>query len=610
MKKYCLTEIINAVLNNEGSAFFYTPPFYKKAKSYLFYAPVKRINILANEKVKELIQSLDKELDSYYGYCLLNYELGHLFEDKLIKYSSQTESTGEFLFFDKSNVLELKSRKIKHDLTFPVKKIKPVKKFKVNTLKKEYINNVKKIKHYISDGDTYQVNYTIKGEYELNTDIETLIKILIFMQSAKFIAIINNKGKIIISISPELFFTIKKGNITVAPMKGTTQRGINTDEDKINKSYLINSEKEKSENLMIVDLMRNDVGRFAKTGSVTVKDLFKIEKYETLFQMISLIQANVKDVKLSDVLFNIFPCGSITGAPKIRTMEIIKEIEKDERGFYTGAIGFFMSEKVSFNVAIRTLIVDKETNKGVIGLGSGIVWDSIAEKEYDEIKLKSSFLTKPFKYFEIFESFLVEGKKTFLLKEHLSRLEKAADFFLFNYNEKEIKKRINTLIDSLDYGNYKVKVILNKWGNIKLECENIVEELNNIKVVISEKRVNSRDKFQYFKTTNRELYNKEFLKYKKIGYDEVIFLNENDVITEGSYTNIFIVKQKEIITPPINAGILNGIYRKQLLKNNKEIKEQNITIDDIKQAHEVFVCNSVRKKIKVTEVWYKGEQIR
>jgi para-aminobenzoate synthetase/4-amino-4-deoxychorismate lyase len=610
MKKYCLTEIINAVLNNEGSAFFYTPPFYKKAKSYLFYAPVKRINILANEKVKELIQSLDKELDSYYGYCLLNYELGYLFEDKLIKYSSQTDSTGEFLFFDKSNVLELKSRKIKHDLTFPVKKIKPVKKFKVNTLKKEYINNVKKIKHYISDGDTYQVNYTIKGEYELNTDIETLIKILIFMQSAKFIAIINNKGKIIISISPELFFTIKKGNITVAPMKGTTQRGINTDEDKINKSYLINSEKEKSENLMIVDLMRNDVGRFAKTGSVTVKDLFKIEKYETLFQMISLIQAKVKDVKLSDVLFNIFPCGSITGAPKIRTMEIIKEIEKDERGFYTGAIGFFKGEKVSFNVAIRTLVVDKETNKGVIGLGSGIVWDSIAEKEYDEIKLKSSFLTKPFKYFEIFESFLVEGKKKFLLKEHLSRLEKAADFFLFNYNEKEIKKRINTLIDSLDYGKYKVKVILNKWGNIKLECENIVEELNNIKVVISEKRVNSRNKFQYFKTTNRELYNKEFLKYKKNGYNEVIFLNENDVITEGTYTNIFIVKQEEIITPPVNAGILNGIYRKQLLKNNKEIKEQNITIDDIKQAHEVFVCNSVRKKIKVTEVWYKGEQIR
>jgi len=565
---------------------------------------------LANEKVKELIQSLDKESDGYYGYCLLNYELGYLLEDKLIKYSSQKDSAGEFIFFDKSNVLELKSRKIKHDLTFPIKKIKPVKKFKVNTLKKEYINNVKKIKQYISDGDTYQVNYTIKGEYELNTDIETLIKILIFMQSAKFIAIINKKGKIIISISPELFFTIKKGNITVAPMKGTIQRGINADEDKINKSYLTNSEKEKSENLMIVDLMRNDVGRFAKTGSVTVKDLFKIEKYETLYQMISLIQAKVKDAKLSDVLFNIFPCGSITGAPKIRTMEIIKEIEKDERGLYTGAIGFFIGEKVSFNVAIRTLIVDKETNKGVIGLGSGIVWDSISEKEYDEIKLKSSFLTKPFKYFEIFESFLIEGKKTFLLKEHLSRLEKAADFFLFNYNEKEIKKRLNILIDSLDYGKYKVKVIINKWGNIKIEYQDIVEELNNIKVVISEKRVNSRDKFQYFKTTNRELYNKELLKYEKNGYDEVIFLNENDVITEGTYTNIFIVKQEEIITPPISAGILNGIYRKQLLKNNKEIKEQNITIDDIKQAQEVFVCNSVRKKIKVTEVWHKGEQIR
>ncbi len=609
MKNYKFSEIINVVLNNKGCAFFYTPPIYEKAKSYLFYNPTNIIKISQNKDITELLKQIDSELKDKYCYCMLNYELGYWLENKFDFTFDESTEFGEFVFFEKTNVQEIKTKKIKHDLLFPQNKLKPVKNVRLNTRKKEYVNNINKIKNYIAEGDTYQVNYTLKAEYELNVDIVLLINFMIFMQSAKYIAIINCGDNIVISVSPELFFKIKGNKISVAPMKGTIKRGINLADDKLNKTTLLSNEKEQAENLMIVDLMRNDLGRFAETGSVEVKELFKVEKYETLYQMISIINAKIKNVKFSDVILKMFPCGSITGAPKIRTMEIIKELETENRGIYTGGIGFAMGNNVALNVAIRTLVINKEKRKGLLGLGSGIVWDGIANNEFEEVILKADFLTKPFEYYELFESVLAEGKKIFLFEEHLNRLEKSAEYFLFKYNKKEIKKRVYALIESIDYDKYKIKITLNKWGDIKLDCVKLEQNNVEIKVVISEKRTNSKNKFQYFKTTLRNIYDKELSKYKKKGFGEVLFLNENDFISEGSYTNIFVEYKEEFNTPPINAGILNGIYRKYLLKKLKNAKENDITMNDLKNADSVFVCNSVRKQINVSEVWYKGECI-
>ena len=284
-----------------------------------------------------------------------------------------------------------------------------IKNFKLNTSKNEFTKSISKIKSYIEEGDTYQVNYTIKGKFDFEGSYSGLFSNLVFNQSAQYIAVINNNGKIIISLSPEMFFEIKGRKIISKPMKGTARRGIDHSNDEFIKYELERSEKNRAENVMIVDLIRNDLGRVSEYGSVKVKNIFEVEKYESVYQMVSTVESKLKkNVKLSDILKNIYPCGSITGAPKIRTMEIINELEKEKRGIYTGSIGLIRKNKITFNVPIRTLTIDKKSNKGEIGLGSGIVWDSIAEEEYEETKLKGKFLTEPNKPFEIIETMKIE----------------------------------------------------------------------------------------------------------------------------------------------------------------------------------------------------------
>ena len=359
---------------------------------------------------------------------------------------------------------------------------------------------------------------------------------------------------------------------------------------------------------MIVDLIRNDLGRLAEYGSVSVRQLFSTEKYESLFQMVSTITAKLKkEATLGAVIKNIFPCGSITGAPKIRTMEIINELEKEERGIYTGSIGVFNKDKVNFNVAIRTLTVNKKTSRGELGIGAGIVWDSEPQKEYEETLLKSNFLTKPEHYFDLFETMLFEKGKILFLEEHLERLKLAAEFFLFNFKERKIRKSFDDKIVELEHGKkYKIKINLNKWGKIKIETSDLPSEAEIVKIVVSEKKINSQNRFQYFKTTNRRLYDSEYQKYSYKDFFDVIFLNEKNEVAEGSITNIFIRKDNSWLTPKLTSGILNGIYRSHLLKDDN-IKEKLIFIEDLLKADEIKLVNSVRGEIKVNQLCYKNQ---
>ena len=250
-------------------------------------------------------------------------------------------------------------------------------------------------------------------------------------------------------------------------MKGTSRRGIDLSSDSLIKYQLETSEKNRAENVMIVDMIRNDLGKISKYGSVKAKNLFQVEKYESVYQMVSTIESKLrKKIQLSDVLRNIFPCGSITGAPKIRTMEIIKELEKEERGIYTGAIGLIRKNKMTFNVPIRTICIDKKNGKGEIGLGSGIVWDSVAEEEYEETNLKGKFLTDPEKSFEIFETVLVDSDKIYLLEEHLDRMQQAAEYFLFCFDRTKIKTSIEKIINVTDDTKFRLRIALNKSGII------------------------------------------------------------------------------------------------------------------------------------------------
>jgi len=595
-----IQEIFKTLEKKKYSAFFFTPPIYKNSKSYLFSKPRKIININSSNYDKNF-RKVDELVKDFYAYSVINYEAGFLFEQKLFQLLPTNETLGEFVFFDKTNLEIIKSDKISFDFSSDYK----IKNFHLNTSKQEYIKSIQKIKDFIKEGDTYQVNYTVKGKFNFSGNLCSLFQNLIFNQSAKYIAFINLPERFIISISPELFFEFTKNKIITRPMKGTSHRGIDTQNDFFAKQNFSNSEKDKAENVMIVDLLRNDLGRISKFGSVKVDKLFEIEKYESLYQMTSEISSTpLRGTKFSDIIQKMFPCGSVTGAPKIRTMEIIHLIEKERRNIYTGSIGLLLRNKITMNVAIRTLSIDKKTGKGEIGLGSGVVWDSEPEKEFNEVLLKSKFLTSPQSPFEIFESMLIRNSEVSFLDEHINRLKATADFFLFKFDEKSFRKDLEKFLKKLKRtDSLKLKVMLNKYGLISFKVSALKIPVEKIRVILSKSRINSQNKFQYFKTTNRKLYDKEYEFYSSKEFYEVLYLNEKSHLAEGSITNIFIRKGLNYFTPTLSSGILPGIYRSFMMKKNPEIKEKNISLHDLLNADEIILTNSVRGEVKVDELY-------
>ncbi len=596
-----IQEIISIVSSTTNAAFFYTPPTYCKSESYLFLKPKEIVTIKSLRNLDEKLKQIDDLIrKGLCGYSLINYEAGYLFEKKLHKFLPKNENLIRFFFYDKKNVQRFKSSEIDFDESEKYK----IKNFRLNTSKNEFTKSISKIKSYIEEGDTYQVNYTVKGKFNFSGSYQGLFSILVFNQSAQYTAFINNGKRIFISLSPELFFDMKKRKIFSKPMKGTAKRGIELLSDAFIKYELERSEKNRAENVMIVDLIRNDLGRISKYDSIKVKNLFKIEKYESVYQMVSTIESKLKrNVKLSDVIKNIFPCGSITGAPKIRTMEIINELEKEQREIYTGGIGLIRNKHITFNVPIRTLCINKKTGKGEIGLGSGIVWDSVAEAEYEETKLKGIFLSDPVKPFEIIETMRVENRKIFLLDKHLERMNYAADYFLFCFDRKKIESKIKRIIKRSNQESYRLRISLNKFGKFSYQLAELKTLPQEIKTIISKNSINSKARFQYFKTTNRGLYDREYKKFTAKGYFDVIYFNERGELAEGAITNIFIYKDDVISTPPLNAGILSGVYRKKLLKNNSTIIEKKLFIKDFLEADKIVLTNSVRGEVVVNKLF-------
>lgn len=609
--KLDLEKILSLVLQKPHSAFFYTPPYYEKSRSYLLTDPKKLIKISYGDDLEEHFSLVEEYLaQGYPGYALINYEAAYLLEEKLKNYlSGEKKTLLTFIFFDDENFFEYKSSILKQK-EFSLDKFQ-ISNFQLNTSKKNYSSAVKKIKKHIEEGNTYQINYTLKGKFNFDGDIEEFFKCLSFNQSAKYSAFINNGEEIIISISPELFFKIRKDKLQSMPMKGTAKRGIEPSSDSLIKYSLQNDDKNRAENLMIVDLLRNDLGRVCKYGTVKTDKMFEVEKYESLYQMVSTVNGKLNKPGLIRIIKNLFPCGSITGAPKISSMRIIKEIESEERGIYTGAIGLLKKDESIFNVPIRTLVINKKSSAGEVGLGSGVVWDSNPDEEYEEILLKGNFIKSPAPYFEIIETMLVEQGKIIFLSEHLKRMKAAAQHFLFLYDEEKIISRINSRVKKLDHQlNYKIRLLLNKWGKIKLAVSEEVSASKAGNIFISDKTINSQNTFQYFKTTNRKVYNSEFKKYSSKGFTDVIFINEKNQITEGAISNIFICKGGMIYTPPIESGILNGIYRKHLLYNNINIKEEALYKDDLLTADEVFITNAVKKIIKIKKLFLNESEFK
>jgi para-aminobenzoate synthetase/4-amino-4-deoxychorismate lyase len=456
-----------------------------------------------------------------------------------------------------------------------------------------FTNAISQIREFIAAGDTYQVNYTFPMIATFKGDARSWFRSLCNAQGAEYCAYFDLGRYQVLSISPELFFELDGHTIRTRPMKGTIRRGRWSAEDNAMARCLADSAKDRAENVMIVDLLRNDLGRVAVPGSVKVTSLFELERYETLWQMTSTIEAQLRgDVGFPELMGKLFPCGSITGAPKIRTMEIIRELEPFPRGIYTGTLGFLRPGGAAvFNVAIRTVVIDLQENLATFGVGGGITYDSTAEREYEECLVKSSFLKISPVEFELLESMLLEDGALFLLQRHVERMRASAEYFCFRFPEAEIYSKLGGVATDKAQGRWKVRLLLSRTGEIRVESHELVRGgEKTLRVALAAEPVNSGDKFLFHKTTNRVVY--ETALNARPDVDDVILWNENGEITEATLSNVVVSLAGKLHTPPLLAGLLPGTLREEMLSTGK-ISERTIRKEELQEASEVFLINSV-----------------
>ncbi|MCG8339452.1 MAG: aminodeoxychorismate synthase component I, partial [Proteobacteria bacterium] len=415
-----------------------------------FQNPVSVFQTNDVSRVKECLENaLNYSGQHIVGF--ISYEASPAFDDAFVSHSLTDTPLICFGVFDSFDAINPTNNKQKSEFA----------SWSPGVNEKEYKNSLAKIKHHIAEGDTYQVNYTFKLTSHFSGDPRQLFFSVQEHVQAEYAAYIELETQTILSFSPELFFTRDKGLLTSKPMKGTAPRGLTTAEDKRLARELAGSGKNQAENIMIVDMIRNDMGKVAQPGTVRVNSLFDVLRYPYVLQMTSTVESQA-DAPLAQVFYALFPCASITGAPKYRTMKIINDLEPTPRGIYTGTIGHIDPEgRARFNVAIRTLVMDKKTGIAEYGVGSGIVWDSEVESEYRECLVKANFLKQQEPDFQLLESLLwTEKDGFFLLKNHLERLADSADYFDYVCPLKKINVSLAEFQKSIPLSAAKIRLLL------------------------------------------------------------------------------------------------------------------------------------------------------
>jgi para-aminobenzoate synthetase/4-amino-4-deoxychorismate lyase len=417
---------------------------------------------------------------------------------------------------------------------------------------------------YIAAGDIYQANLTFRADVAIHGDPRALYARLRAASTAGWGGIVHNGRHWLLSCSPELFFTIEDGVLTARPMKGTAP--IDADP-----ALFRDDPKERAENLMIVDLIRNDVSRVAVPGSVEVPRLFEVERYPTVLQMTSTVTAKVaRERDAVDVLATLFPCGSITGAPKIRAMEIIAELETDPRGVYTGAIGAISPKgDAAFNVAIRTLIIGLDRTRATLGLGSGIVADSSPEAEWRECLAKGAFVTAEAQPFDLIETMRFDADEGVCeLDRHIARMKASATALEFTFDRHALRNDLQAATFRVREPS-RIRVRLSKSGATAIEVRAIPPTPDDPIVTLAPLPV-ARDDFRLaHKTSDRDFYDDARARAKSF---EVIFVDDEGFLTEGSFTNIFVERDGTLITPPLSRGLLPGILREKLIDEGKALE--------------------------------------
>ena len=465
-----------------------------------------------------------------------------------------------------------------------------------------YRERIDRVRSAIARGDTYQVNLTLRLEGDFRDDPWRLFRRLQAAQPGGYGAYLESPTHVVASASPELFWRLDGDAITMRPMKGTRRRGRWPAEDRALAEELIGSEKDRAENVMIVDMARNDLGRIARLGSVNVPTLFEVEPYPTVWQMTSTVAATTR-AGLGDILKACFPCASITGAPKASTMRLIRELEDTPRGVYTGAIGYWApGRRAQFNVAIRTAVVDRLRRRARYGVGSGIVWDSSAEDEYHECLLKGRILTEPIASFELIETLRWSpGEGYWLEAFHFERLKESAARFGFRFDEAACRSALNEAVEGVARPQ-RVRLTLDRFGRAQVtlaDAPPVARELAEVarapvRVRVAGSPVSTNDLWLYHKTTCREVYERALSSARAVGpCDDVVLWNEQGEATETTIGNLVVARGGRMLTPPVSAGLLAGTFRRWLLERGV-VEEGVLTVDSLRAADGLWRVNGVR----------------
>ncbi|MDT0275289.1 aminodeoxychorismate synthase component I [Blastococcus goldschmidtiae] len=459
-----------------------------------------------------------------------------------------------------------------------------------------YRDAVAAVRRWIAAGDAYQVNLTVRMRAQVTGDLEQLYADLACGQRGSWAAYLDIGTHVVASASPELFFDWTGDRLLTRPMKGTARRGGTPEEDDDARRTLLASAKERAENLMIVDLLRNDLGRIAEVGSVEVPALFRAERYETVWQLTSDVTARPRsDVGLVDVFRALFPSGSVTGAPKHRTMQLIQALEPEPRGVYCGTLGVVappgQAFRARFNVAIRTVTVERATGAGVYGTGGGITWASDADAEHAELLAKAAILARPYEEFGLFETMArLPGGALRNLERHLARLAGSAAWAGFALDPEVVRRRLAAV--TADPAPARVRLVLHRDGRVEVEVGPPPVRVDApVRLIVDPDPVDADDVWLRHKTTRRAVYTERAARWPDA--DDVVLTSSRGEVTETTIANLAVRLDGRWWTPPVSAGCLPGVERARLIAEGR-LHERRLTPADLVAAEGLAVVNSLR----------------
>ncbi|MGT2933533.1 aminodeoxychorismate synthase component I [Streptococcus catagoni] len=555
---------------------------------YQFVNPMKEMIAQRLEDVGQVIAEVEHyQKLGYYVVGYLSYEAARFFDSKLATHP-QVLGQEYFAYFTVHDSCQEEA------IPTDYQAVDLGSHWQSSTCQETYQKAIQTIHHEMRQGNTYQVNYTIQLTQELNqADSLAIYNQLVVEQGAGYNAYVAHDQTAIISASPELFFEQKGEELITRPMKGTTKRGVNSLEDKKEKKWLAQDPKNRSENMMIVDLLRNDMGKICKTGSISVTKLCDVEQYSTVWQMTSTIKGQLKEnSSLSDILQALFPCGSITGAPKQATMAIINRLEPKPRGVYCGSLGICLpnGHKI-FNVGIRT--IQLFGHQAIYGAGGGITWDSNWQSEYEEVHQKTAVLYRKRLPFTLKTRALVQNNKLSFLEEHIKRLKDSASYFAYPFDEEKLRLLIAQHVKKLDCQTYNLGIELNRQGDFSLDIKplsDLSESFLQADLCLQKLDL-AQLPFAHFKTSHRP--------HLSTSDHEHIYHTAEGFLLETSIANLILEIDGQLYTPPLSLGILAGIFRQSLIDSG-DLIEKRLTVEDLQKAEHIYGANSVRGLFELT----------